>query len=301
MKIKTYSEIYIAERKRLRAAGIEAYDMEARLLAAYAAGKTVERFLADARLIAPDGGGFEPALRAAADRRIAGEPVAQIIGEWVFYGLPIHVSGDVLIPRTDTEVLAQAAIALLRERAGPLRVLDLCAGTGCVGLAIAANVENCRVVLADVTPGAFTVSKQNIVRNSLTKSVTYIEVSALEPPPPLLGRFDLIVCNPPYIPTGDIPGLDASVRDYEPHIALDGGADGMTFYRYIPGAFRAVLKEGGALAFECGIGQAADVQACMAAAGYEAFCVHKDTLGIDRVVTGKIQGGNDGGREEKVS
>lgn len=254
----------------------------------------MEKFIADAQLIAPDDS-FEKDLAALVDRRIAGEPVAQITGEWEFYSLPISVSAEVLIPRVDTEVLVDAAIAQLSGREEPARVLDLCTGTGCVGIAIAANVPNCRVVLADISDGAFKISRQNIFKNRLTKSVTYISADALQSPPPLLGRFDMIVSNPPYIPSGDISGLDSSVRDYEPHLALDGGNDGLDFYRAISSKWKCLLKEDGVLAFECGIGQARDVAKIMLKEGFTDMTAYKDTLDIERVVSGKVQGGQEDG------
>ena len=151
------------------------------------------------------------------------------MGEWEFYGLPLDISSDVLIPRSDTEVLAERAILRARAAGEGGRVLDLCAGSGCVGLAVAANVPACRVVLGELSEGALRVCKQNVRRNSLNARVTCVSVNALEPPASALWDFDIIACNPPYIPTGDIPGLDVSVRDYEPHMALDGGADGLDF------------------------------------------------------------------------
>ena len=137
--------------------------------------------------------------------------------------------------------------------------LDLCAGSGCLGLAIASQVKDARVVLGELSDGALRVCRQNIRRCGLTGRVTAMQLDALRPPLQRLGDFDCIVSNPPYIPSGDIPGLDASVRDYEPHMALDGGADGLDFYRAICAHWRSVLHPGSRLCFEVGIGQADDV------------------------------------------
>jgi release factor glutamine methyltransferase len=218
------------------------------------------------------------------ERRIDGEPIAYILGEWEFYGLPITVSRGVLIPRTDTEVLADAVIRLYRGNLNGTRVLDLCAGSGCVGLAIAAHVPFCRVLLADKSTEALRLCRANTVLNRLTRSASSMELDALEPPPLLLGLFDVIVCNPPYIPTDDIAGLDRSVRDFEPRAALDGGPDGLVFYRSIASKWKAVLKTGGRVAFECGLGQADEVRGILEQNGYNDIAIHKDTLDIDRVL-----------------
>jgi len=257
-------------------------------MAVTASGKTREQFFRDARQY-DTGGVFETALGDMVTRRIGGEPLAYITGEWEFYGLPLNITRDVMVPRIDTEVLTTAAIAWARRR-GASRALDLCAGSGCVGLAIAASVPSCRVVLADNSQKALSVARLNILRNALTRTVTNIELDALRPPPPLLGSFDLIVSNPPYIPRGDIAALDPSVRDYEPHAALDGGLDGLDFYRRIASGWTSVLNGGGLLAFECGIGQSEAVQDILASADFGDITAYRDTLGIERVITGIKQG-----------
>ena len=249
----TYNNLYLDARKRLREAGVEGAQLEARELVCCAAGKSREQFYRDMALYASDP--VEEKLAELLERRLAGEPVAYLIGEWEFYGLGLDITPDVLIPRMDTEVLAERAILLARAAGEGARVLDLCAGSGCVGLAVAANVPGCRVVLADVSEAALRLCKQNVRRNELNARVTCVQADALEPPDAALWDFDVIACNPPYIPTGDIAGLDVSVRDYEPRSALDGGADGLDFYRAIAARWGAALRLGGALLFEVGIGQ----------------------------------------------
>ena len=219
-------------------------------------------------------------------RRLAGEPVAYIIGEWEFYGMPLDISRDVLIPRADTEILAERAILYARKAGEEARVLDLCAGSGCIGLAVAENAPNCRVVLGELDEGALRVCKQNVRRNRLNAQVTCLSVNALEPPSPNLWDFDVIVCNPPYIPTGDIAGLDVSVKDYEPHKALDGGTDGLDFYRAIAPKWKTALRLGGTLLVEVGIHQAPDVERILAENGYENIQTTADPQGIWRVVEG---------------
>lgn len=284
----TYNNLYLDARKRLREAGVEGAQLEARELVCCAAGKSREQFYRDMALYASDP--VEEKLAELLERRLAGEPVAYLIGEWEFYGLGLDITPDVLIPRMDTEVLAERAILLARAAGEGARVLDLCAGSGCVGLAVAANVPGCRVVLADVSEAALRLCKQNVRRNELNARVTCLSVDAMEPPSSALWDFDVIVSNPPYIPTGDIPGLDPSVRDYEPLIALDGGADGLDFYRFIASKWKNALRLGGTLLFEVGIGQAPEVEEILAQNGFEQIQTTADTQGIWRVVEGTING-----------
>ena len=158
----------------------------------------------------------------------------------------------------------------------------------CAPAAVAANVPACRVVLGELSEGALRVCKQNVRRNSLNARVTCVSVNALEPPASALWDFDIIACNPPYIPTGDIPGLDVSVRDYEPHMALDGGADGLDFYRAVTQKWKSALRLGGTLIFEVGIGQAPSVEDILARNGFEGIQTTADTQGIWRVVEGTV-------------
>ena len=282
----TYNNLYLDTRQRLREAGVEGAQLEARELLCYAAGKSREQFYRDMALYAPDP--VEEKLAALVERRLAGEPVAYLIGEWEFYGLTLDVTPDVLIPRMDTEVLAERAILLARAAGEGARVLDLCAGSGCVGLAVAANVPTCRVVLADISEAALKICKENVRRNELNARVTCVQADALQKPDAALWDFDVIACNPPYIPTGDLAGLDVSVRDYEPRSALDGGADGLDFYRAIAAQWGSALRLGGSLLFEVGINQAMDVAALLEGSGFEDIQSTQDTQGIPRVVEGVV-------------
>ena len=234
-------------------------------------------------------GELEKRVDALVQRRLGGEPVAYIVGEWEFYGLPLNVSSEVLIPGSTQRCWRSGHPQGAGRREGA-RVLDLCAGSGCVGLAIAANAPGCRVVLGELAEGALRVCKQNVRRNELNARVTCLSVDAMEPPSSALWDFDVIVSNPPYIPTGDIPGLDPSVRDYEPLIALDGGADGLDFYRFIASKWKNALRLGGTLLFEVGIGQAPEVEEILAQNGFEQIQTTADTQGIWRVVEGTING-----------
>lgn len=282
----TYNNLYLDIRRELKAAGVENAQMEARELVCYAADKTREQFVKDMPLYVADY--VEKRVRGLVDRRLAGEPVAYIIGEWEFYGLPLDISRDVLIPRLDTELLAERAILLSRAAGEEARVLDLCAGSGCVGLAVAANVPASRVVLADVSEGALRVCKQNIRRCGLNAQVVCVLADATQPPAANLWDFDVIVCNPPYIPSADIGGLDCSVRDYEPHLALDGGADGLDFYRAIAERWGNALRLDGTLVFEVGVGQIGQVELILAKNGFSDIKSYQDTAGIWRVIEGTI-------------
>ena len=161
----TYNNLYLDTRARLKKAGIDAAQLEARELVCYAADKSREQLYRDMHLYAS--AELEKRVDDLVRRRLEGEPVAYIIGEWEFYGLPLNISQDVLIPRADTEVLAERGIQKAREAGAGARVLDLCAGSGCVGLAVAANVPECRVVLGELSEGALRICKQNVRRNNL--------------------------------------------------------------------------------------------------------------------------------------
>ena len=281
----TYHDLYLKIRMSLSSAGIEAAQLEAREILCAASGKTAEELYRDISLYTTEAIA-EQAL-ALQERRLAGEPIAYLVGEWSFCGLPFYVSPAALIPRVDTEMLAQLAMNRLKEHQGSTRVLDLCAGTGCVGLTVAALMKNTRAVLVDLSDGALDLCKRNMRRHKLTGRAVYLKGDALQPPSPALGQFDVLVCNPPYIPTGDLAGLDASVKDFEPMMALDGGADGLDFYRGITSLWQPALKPGGHLLYEVGIGQAEQVAWLLVKAGYENIRITRDTGGIDRVVEGQ--------------
>ena len=283
---KTYNEIYIETRKALKNAGIEAYALEARLLVAYAAGKTVSQFMRDYALYA------SPALeKQVADmtrRRIEGEPVAYITGGWEFYGVPLDINRDVLIPRADTELIPEAAITLFAGRNTRPRILDLCAGSGCIGIALAAKLPGARVVLVDNDRRALSLCRKNVQKNGLETRVFCVEADATEKPPMLMGKFDLMVCNAPYIPTAEIETLDTSVKDYEPFHALDGGEDGLDIIRPVISKWKSVLKDSGAIMLEIGEGQAPAVEALLAEAGFTGVGAILDTGGTERVILGHL-------------
>jgi len=285
--METYNDIYLRVRKTLKNAGIEASEFEAKYIVASSAGKTREQLLAMNKVFATDPA-VKKKIESSLERRLKGEPLAYVLGEWEFYGLPIKVNEHVLIPRIDTELLAKEAINLLNRKLWQTRMLDLCTGSGCIGLAVAANVPSCRIVMIDSSEKALAVCRKNMLNTNLSRHITAMDADILIKPPAILGEFDVIVCNPPYIPTGDIETLDSSVKDYEPTMALDGGEDGLDYYHAVTENWRKLLKPGGHMAFECGVDQAAAVRYIMKQNGFGDIKTFKDTLGIERVITGMI-------------
>ena len=281
----TYNDLYLDVRRQLRECGVEAATLEARELVCFGLDKSREELVRDSRLYA--GTAQERRVRELVDRRLAGEPVAYLTGEWEFYGLPLDITQEVLIPRSDTEVLAEQAIAYV-QGLGECRVLDLCAGSGFIGLAVAEKAPNCKVVLGELSDGALKICRQNIRRNGLSGRAVPVQADAREQPDQTLGVFQCIVSNPPYIPSADIAGLDVSVKDYEPRAALDGGPDGLDFYRSICERWKQALIPGGRLYFEVGIGQADRVLRIMRGQGFGDIQLVDDLGGIPRVVFGTL-------------
>lgn len=281
---KTYNDLYLDVRRALRGIGVEAAQLEARELICCAVGKDREEFYRDLALYAA--GWAEEKVEQLLSRRVRGEPMAYVIGEWDFCGLTLTVTPEVLIPRADTEVLAQEAMDLAEPLENGARVLDLCAGSGCVGLAIATACPNVRVTLADLSEEALRVCKGNVQRCGLTARAACVNADALQPPHVSLREFDLMVCNPPYIRRDELEKLDPSVRDYEPRMALDGGEDGLDFYRAIAKYWGAVLKPGGKLLLEVGYDQAGAVEILLGVNGFKDVSAIQDTRGIRRVVAG---------------
>ena len=283
--VKKYGDLYLQARRTLLPSEGENASMAARELLAFASGKSVTAVLADSNLYASEQ--IEEKLSSYVNRMLAHEPLPYILGQWDFYGLSLEVTPDVLIPRDDTMAVTDLALDVLRGRTEP-RVLDLCCGSGCIGLAVASQVLRSRVLLGEWDEEALKVCRQNIRRNQLSARVTSLRMDAREKPSRQLGEFDCIVSNPPYIPTADIETLDPSVRDHEPHLALDGGADGLDFYRVIADKWRDALLPNGLMAFEVGIGQADEVLRIMRANGFGDIQIVKDLHGIPRVVYGRL-------------
>lgn len=284
--MRTYNDIYLSARNLLRQSGVEAFNLEAKLLVAGAAGKTTAQLLRDMSLYASNK--IEDTVTEYIARRLRGEPVAYITGSWEFYGLPIVTTPDVLIPRMDTEKLVDTAKELLTGRKMNARILDLCCGSGCITCAIGHEMPATRLVAIDISANALEVCRKNIAAQKLISRVICMQADALSSPPLGIGEFDMIVSNPPYIASEEIKTLDVSVKDFEPVWALDGGEDGLKFYKAIIKYWKSLLRQGGYLLFEVGEGQAQAVRDMLSAAGFGYTDTRKDTLGIDRVVFGRM-------------
>ena len=279
----TYEKLFRVIRRQFQGTWSPSAHLEALELVCFCGGMSREEFYRDgARCVPPE---TEEKIRALAARHLDGEPVPYLIGEWEFYGLTLEVTPAVLIPRVDTEVLAEAAIEFARSL-GKCRLLDLCTGSGCVGLAAAANVPGCRAVLGDISEEALRVCGRNVRRCGLTDRVEARLLDALAPPPPFIGTFRCVTCNPPYVTREEMKELDRSVKDFEPHLALYGGEDGLDFYRAVTQQWKGVLGTDGRLYFEVGAGQADAVRQIMDDQGFTDLHILPDTQGIGRVVYG---------------
>ena len=281
--VKKFSQLYLDARRALMTVeDQETASLLARNLLCYVSGKSREAILADREKYACET--VCEALEAAVQRLLDGEPLAYVLGEWEFYGMTLYVDPNVLIPRDDTCAVAALAIKKGLFLDQDPRILDLCTGSGCIGLAIANRVKDAKVTLGDISREAIAVAKKNIQRHKLSGRVNCVQVDALTPPPAFLGKFDLIVSNPPYITTKEMEELPASVKDYEPHLALHGGEDGLDFYRSIVKNYTRSLKSGGYLCFEYDPSQADDVCRLLEENGYTILERSRDYNDRERAV-----------------
>lgn len=281
--VKKYSELYLDTRKALLPGeGQQRAGLLARELLCAASGKSQEEIIARREQYAP-----QEVCDKMADftaRALAGEPLAYILEEWDFYGMTLYVNRDVLIPRDDTCAVTELALKKALFLDQDPRILDLCTGSGCIGLAIARKVKDARVTLADISREALAVAKKNATALKLTGRISCVQADALQEPSAFLGTFDLIVSNPPYVRSGDMAVLQPSVRDFEPSLALDGGPDGLDFYRSIAARYKRALRPCGWLCFEFGMGQGDAVCAILESQGYEIVERKKDFNEIERAV-----------------
>jgi release factor glutamine methyltransferase len=224
------------------------------------------------------------AFRELFKRRRAGEPVAYLLGEREFYGIQLRVDARVLIPRPDSERLVEVALERTRARSMLGAALDLCTGSGCVAIAFARARPTWSVTASDISTDALAVARDNAHRTGTIRNLRLLEGSLFTP----VGgrRFDLVTANPPYIPSGDIPGLPVDVRGFEPHLALDGGQDGLFLVRKIASEATQYLTPGGLLALEIGADQGRAAQAILAEHGFRELELAQDLGGRDRVVSG---------------
>lgn len=286
--VSTLNDLYLEARRALMVQeDSQTAGQLARSLLCYAADKTIEQVIADRQMYASQA--CCDKMRDGVSRVLSGEPLAYVLGEWEFYGLPLEVDRRVLIPRDDTCAVTELAInKALVLNAGP-RILDLCTGSGCIGLAIASRVKDAKITLGDISKDALAVAKKNITNLKLSARVSCVQISALEEPPSFLGKFDLIVSNPPYITGQEMETLEHSVKDFEPHLALFGGEDGLDFYRAIAYNYKKALKNGGYLCFEFGMGQGDDVCRILEENGYTVLERSRDNNEIERAVIARYE------------
>ena len=281
--VKTYSQLYLDARRTLMTTeDAQSAGYIARQLLCHISGKSQEFILANRDVYASEE--ISAALDFAVARVMKGEPLAYILGQWEFYGLKLYVTPDVLIPRDDTCAVAALAINQALFLSESPRILDLCTGSGCIGLAIASRVKDARVTLADISKEALMVAKKNATLNRLTGKVSCVQADALAKPSAFLGKFDMIVSNPPYITSQEMTELPRSVSDYEPHLALHGGVDGLDFYRSIIENYTEALKPGGYLCFEFGMGQGNAVCQLLQTKGYTILERSRDYNDRERAV-----------------
>ena len=221
----------------------------------------------------------EKEYMALLEKRAERIPLQYITGEQDFMGLTFKVNPGVLIPRQDTETLVEE---VLKAVTPGMEVLDLCTGSGCIAVSLAKFVPGAKVQGVDISTEALKVSEENARRNGVNVHFFLSDMFGQ-----VEGKFDMIVSNPPYIPTGEIQGLMPEVKDFEPHLALDGKEDGLWFYRILAGEGKKYLKPKGTLMVEIGCDQGKDVSRIFKDNGYCDIKVIKDLAGLDRVVTGK--------------
>jgi len=270
---------------QLKSAAIESAELDARILMGHALGLDLTGLISAAQrqLTSDESARLGDFVR----RRLAGEPVARIIGEKEFWGLPLQLSSATLVPRPDTETVVELALELLRAGGDlnrPLRIADLGTGSGAILLALLSELPAAQGFGTDISQAALQTAAANAARAGLSDRAAFM---ACDYASGLSGPFDLIVSNPPYIRTADIDGLAAEVRNHDPLAALDGGADGLDAYRALIPQAAGLLAPGGSLVVEAGQGQSGPIEALMTAAGLTPSTAPKaDLAGIPRAVAG---------------
>lgn len=281
----TYRAALAAARAALGGAGSESPALDARLLLAAAAG--VDGAAVIARNAEPLPALAEAAFDAYLRRRLAGEPVARILGEKEFWGLRFQVGEATLVPRPETEILVESVLAECRARFAPdVGICDLGTGSGAIVVALLTELPRAHGTGSDISAAALAVARKNAERLGVAARISFYEGDFGEGPD---GRFDVVVSNPPYIRTQEIAALAPEVRDHDPRAALDGGSDGLDAYRTILARAPLILKQGGVLAFEVGFDQAQAVAALCRSAGLRDPAIRRDLAGRDRVVVAALE------------
>ncbi len=281
--------------RALTDAGIPDGRREAETLIAYLLnGTRLDLYRADSLSLDPD---QHEAFKGLIRRRAHREPLQYILGTQEFWGLEFRVTTDTLIPRPETELLIEAVLEQFGRPAAPITIVDICTGTGCLAVTLATLYPGARIFATDLSPAALDVARSNASRHGMTGRIEFLKGDLLEPLAkpnepngdrfeicPRLVAVDLVLSNPPYIPTGELSTLQPEVGLYEPRLALDGGRDGLDYYRRIlPRAFD-FLCSGGRLFLEVGIRQAIPVRAMAERIGWRMDRIKKDLANIDRVI-----------------
>lgn len=283
----TYKDIVLGGIKELKDAGVGEHELDARLLFEEAFGVDRSFLILNADTENTNADSYEK-YKDYIEKRSKRVPLQHILGYQDFMGLRFEVDGRVLIPRQDTEILVEEA---LKELHDGMSVLDICTGSGCILISLLNYSNDCSGIGVDISEGALTVAKNNSDKLLTLKEgtdVSFMKADILEDlPDPLLGpKFDLVVSNPPYIESDVIEELEPEVKDYDPMLALDGGKDGLVFYRRLSEVLDKTLKKGGWFFFEIGYNQAEAVKELFSDE-YTDIEVIKDYAGLDRVIKGR--------------
>ena len=273
-----YTEAFLMGMQKLKEAEIGEAQLDARLLLEEVCGTDHNTLLCHGDREVSEA--EEEQYRRALEQRAVHVPLQHLLGYQDFMGLRFQVNEYVLIPRQDTEILVEEAMRYLHDG---MRILDLCTGSGCILLSLLHYSNDCEGTGVDISKEALQVAALNAellgIKADFLKSDLYEKVT---------GKFDLLVSNPPYIERKVIPTLMEEVREYDPYIALDGGEDGLDFYRRIIGGAQDYLKRGGQILMEIGSGQAQAVSELLREAGFKEIDVCRDFAGLDRVVSGRL-------------
>ena len=278
----TINEAKRALINQFREAGLDTADIDARLLImAVTAFTQTDMILRGKECLSAEA--FQRISNYAA-RRLAGEPIDNILGWREFYGRQFKVNKDVLSPRPETEMLVDMALECLKDKPNP-SFLDLGTGSGAIAISILAEMKRANGVAVDISAAALDIAKENAVRHNVQDSLTYLQGSWFEP---VSGHYDIILSNPPYITAAAMEDLDIEVKDFDPVLALHGGDDGLMVYRTIISQAANYLKPEGVLFFEIGYDQAVAVTNLLSGAGFTDIFVHKDLSGHDRMIKAVI-------------
>jgi len=277
-KLLTWVTEYLTQK------GVDAPRLSAELLLSHVLGlRRIELYTQYNKVVAQE---QLTQLRGLVKRAGEHEPVAYLVGRTEFYSIEFEVTPYCLIPRPETELLVQKSIELLRKRTGPQSVCDLCTGCGIVAVAIAKNVPDAKVLATDISEPALAVAARNVEKHKLQERIELRRGDLFEPLVPQLDLFDLIACNPPYVSAAEYEALEKNVKDYEPHLALYAGPEGLDLYRRIVEKVREFLKPDGVLLLEIGYRQGPAVRELLEQTGvFAQIRIDKDLQGHDRVVT----------------